>query len=173
MFGRTRTGALVKRVLSSSRACCALGFHTNLLVFFNNGYNGNPRLPSRAMNRLRAAKQPVSFWAPLMSSIGPIRFTAAIFVGLALIPRLDTTYPSNMPLGTPKMHFSGLSLMMLARSFLKTFSRFATILSIRLILITMSSTYASTVQPMSLLKHLVIVRWYVALAFFKPNGIVI
>ena len=44
---------------------------------------------------------------------------AEIFSGLASMPRSETMKPSSMPLGTPKTHFSGLSLMLFARKFCK------------------------------------------------------
>jgi hypothetical protein len=34
---------------------------------------------------------------------------------LALMPRWETMYPSSMPRGTPKTHFSGFSFTLLAR----------------------------------------------------------
>ena len=40
---------------------------------------------------------------------------AEIFSGLASMLRSETIKPSSMPLGTPKTHFSGLSLMPFAR----------------------------------------------------------
>ena len=42
-----------------------------------------------------------------------------IFSGLASMPCLKTIKPSSIPLGTPKTHFSGLSLLPFAQSFVK------------------------------------------------------
>ena len=62
------------------------------------------------MKRLRAAKQPVSLYTPLMLRMGPMLEMAVIFSGLASMPRSDTMYPSNFPSRTPKTHFLGFSL---------------------------------------------------------------
>ena len=58
------------------------------------------------MNRLRAARQPVSLCTPLTLHMGPMLEMVGIFSGLASMPRLDTMYPSSFPFGTPKTHFS-------------------------------------------------------------------
>jgi cyanate permease len=44
---------------------------------------------------------------------------AEIFSGLALMPRSEMIKLSSIPLGIPKTHFLGLSLMFLARRHLK------------------------------------------------------
>ena len=44
---------------------------------------------------------------------------AEIFSGLVSMPRLETIKPSSIPLGTPKMQFSGLSLKSFTQSFVK------------------------------------------------------
>jgi hypothetical protein len=51
---------------------------------------------------------------------------AAIFSGLASMPRSDMMNPSSIPLGTPKTHFLGLSLMLFSLSFSKANLRSAT-----------------------------------------------
>ena len=57
------------------------------------------------MNRLRAARQPVSLCTPLTLHIGPMLEMVVIFLGLASMPRSDTMYPSSFPFRTPKTHF--------------------------------------------------------------------
>jgi hypothetical protein len=44
--------------------------------------------------------------------MGPILAMAVIFSGLASMPCLDTLYPSSFLFETPKVHFSGFSLML-------------------------------------------------------------
>ena len=44
---------------------------------------------------------------------------AEIFSGLASMLRSETVKPGSIPLGTPKMHFSGLSLMPFCKGLLK------------------------------------------------------
>jgi hypothetical protein len=41
---------------------------------------------------------------------GPMLVTAAIFSGLASMPRSETMNPKSMPRGTPKTHFFGIEL---------------------------------------------------------------
>jgi hypothetical protein len=40
------------------------------------------------------------------SAMGPMLVMAAIFSGLASMPRSETMNPKSMPRGTPKTHFS-------------------------------------------------------------------
>ena len=69
------------------------------------------------------------------------------FSGLASIPRSETMNPRSMPRGTPKIHFSGFSLIPLALRHQKVSSRSATRPLAFLDLTMMSSTYASIVLP--------------------------
>ena len=92
------------------------------------------------MNRLRAARHPVIRYTPFTFWIGPMLVMAEILSGLASMPRSETMKPSSMPLGTPKTHFSGLSLIPFAQSFAKICLRSATRWSARLDFTMMSST---------------------------------
>jgi hypothetical protein len=47
---------------------------------------------------------------PFKSLTGPMLVMAVIFSGLASMPRSETMNPKSMPQGTPKTHFSRLSL---------------------------------------------------------------
>ena len=78
------------------------------------------------MKRLSAARHPLTCYTPFMFWIGPILVMAEIFYGLALMPCSEMMKPSSMPLGTPKTHFLGLSLILFAQSFAKVCSRLAT-----------------------------------------------
>ena len=49
--------------------------------------------------------------------------TAEIFSGLASMSRFETMNPKSIPRGTPKTHFSGLSLMPFSLRHLKAISR--------------------------------------------------
>ena len=77
------------------------------------------------MNRLRAAKQPVSLCTPLTLRIGPMLEMAVIFLGLASIPRSNTMYRSSFPFGTPKTHFLGFNLMLNLLRFANVAAKFA------------------------------------------------
>ena len=48
-----------------------------------------------------------------------------IFLGLALMSRLDTMYPSSFPFGTLKTHFSGFNLMLNLQRFVNVVAKFA------------------------------------------------
>ena len=65
---------------------------------------------------------------------------AEIFSRLVSMLCLETIKPSSIPLGTPKMHFSGLSLILFAQSFTKVYSRSAMTWSVGLDLTTISLT---------------------------------
>ena len=77
---------------------------------------------------------------PLRSRIGPMLVTAETFSGLASIPRSETMNPKSMPRGTPKTHFSGLSLMPFSLRHVKAVSKSPTRSPAFLDLTTMSST---------------------------------
>ena len=76
------------------------------------------------MKRLRAARQPVSLYTPLMLHMGPMLEMAVIFLGLASIPHSDTMYPSNFSFGTPKTYFLGFNLMLNLQRFMNVAAKF-------------------------------------------------
>jgi hypothetical protein len=92
------------------------------------------------MKRLKAARHPSTFWTPLRSRIGPIRSRAVTFSGLGSMPHWETMYPSSMPRGTPKMHFSGFSFTLLAHRQSNAMRRSLTRSLVFLVFKTMSST---------------------------------
>ena len=67
-------------------------------------------------------------------------FVGCDLLGVGFDPRSETMKPSSIPLGTPKTHFSGLSLMLFSWSFAKVRSRSYTSPSACFDLTTMSST---------------------------------
>ena len=100
--------------LSLSRASWASGVYEKRSDFLKSRYRGKPFSPRREMNRLRAARQPMTFYTPFRSRIGPIRVMAETFSGLDSMPHWETIKPKSMPQGTPNTHFSGLSFTPLA-----------------------------------------------------------
>jgi hypothetical protein len=80
--------------------------------------------------------------------IGPMSMMTEIFSG-ASMPHSDMTKPRSMPLGTPKMHFSGFSFTLCCRSFAKTSVRSGTRSPVFLNLTAMLSTYASMMRPIN------------------------
>ena len=75
------------------------------------------------MKWLRAARHPITLCTPLRSRIGPMLVMAETFSVLASMPRSETMNPKSMPRGTPKTHFSGLSLMPFSLRHLKAIFR--------------------------------------------------
>ena len=71
------------------------------------------------------------------------------FSGLALIPRCVSMKPRNLPPSTPKVHFSGLSLMLNMRRASKAYARSTECCFGLGDLTIMSSTYTSTDLPKS------------------------
>jgi hypothetical protein len=92
------------------------------------------------MKRLRAARHPMTLCTPFKSLIGPMLVMAAIFSGLASMPRSETMNPRSMPRGTPKTHFSRLSFTPFTLRHLKVVSRSERRSEAFLVLTTMSST---------------------------------
>ena len=78
---------------------------------------------------------------------------AQILVGFASIPLLETMKPRSFPAGTPKTHFSGLSLMSHVRRLSNVSLRSSIKDSTCLVLTTTSSTYASTDLPICFSRH--------------------
>ena len=76
----------------------------------------------------------------LKSLMGPMLVMAAIFSGLASMPRSETMNPRSMPRGTPKTHFSGMSFTPFTLRHRNVVSRSERRSEAFLVLTTMSST---------------------------------
>jgi hypothetical protein len=124
------------------------------------------------MKRLRDARHPMSFCTPFRFQIGAMLVMAEIFSGLASMSRSETMNPRSMPRGTPKMHFSGFSLIFFSLRKQNATSRSATRSLAVLDLTTISSMYASMVHPIRSPKTLSMHRWYMAPVFLRPNGMI-
>jgi hypothetical protein len=70
------------------------------------------------MKWLSAAWHLVTRYTPFKSWIRPMFVMAKILSGLTLMTRLERIKPCNIPLGIPKTHYSGFSLMFLNRKHL-------------------------------------------------------
>ena len=111
IFGAVRTGLVAKSAFISSSPVVAASGHSKCSVRRRRRYKGSAFSPKREIKRFKAATHPVSFWICLRS-VGIANYDRArIFAGFASISLLETMKPSNFPEGTPKTHFSGLSLM--------------------------------------------------------------
>jgi hypothetical protein len=93
------------------------------------------------MKQLREVRHPMTHCTPLRSLIDLMLMMVAIFLEFPPIPRLETKKPNNMPPGTPKTHFLGFSLMLLAISLSNANPRPDTWPSDCRVLTMMSSTY--------------------------------
>src|SRR3954463_16225550 len=77
------------------------------------------------MKPMRAEIRPASFWTSCRHSGLPSRAIVLILEGFASILRLETTYPSSCPVGTPKVHFPGFSFILYLRRLAKVSARSA------------------------------------------------
>jgi hypothetical protein len=107
--GGTKMGAFVRTAFRFPRASSASGVQVKHSAFLKRWYRGRPLSPRHEMKRLRAARHHMTLCTPFKSLMGPMLVMAAIFSGLASMPRSETMNPKSMPQGTPKTNFSGLS----------------------------------------------------------------
>ena len=84
---------------------------------FNALKNGRHFSADLDMNLFSEASQPVCFCTPLFVVGGFIHLMASIFFGFASIPLSVIMQPSNLPLWTPKTHFSGFNFRSCRRRF--------------------------------------------------------
>src|SRR5207237_5539988 len=90
--------------------------------------------------------QPVNFCTSF-KAIGEFILNMSLsFSGLASMPRYDTMKPSNFPEGTPKTHFLGFNFHLKRLKFSNISDRLDKRSSLTRDLMTMSSTYASTLR---------------------------
>ena len=81
--------------------------HSMLPQPFSSLKNGRHFSADLEMNRLSEANLPVNFCTPFFVVGGFIYLIASIFSGFASIPLSVIMQPNNLPLRTPKTHFSG------------------------------------------------------------------
>jgi hypothetical protein len=141
---------------------------TNGPDFYKSLKNGRARSASLEMNRLSAAKHPVSFCTSLMRVGGRIASIVLIFIGLASIPRCETRKPSNLPTVTPNTHLSGFSLVWVAHNLSKIRARLSNRDACDLILTMMSSAYTSTKSLIRSPNLLCMAHTKVGRAFLRP-----
>jgi hypothetical protein len=87
------------------RASSASGVQVKRSVFLKRRYRGRPLSLRHKMKRLRAARHPMTLCTPFKSLIGPMLVMAAIFSGLASMPRSETITPGAC-LGGLRRHTS-------------------------------------------------------------------
>ena len=119
-------GVVARNALSFSKASYTSVIQVNWPVFFRSLYSGMPCYPSREMNQLREARHPMSFWTPFRFMMGPRFSIVVIFSEFALMPYSKMMNPRSFPLGIPKMHFLGLSLILDSLRRVKAASRLLT-----------------------------------------------
>jgi hypothetical protein len=101
-------GAFVRSAFRFLRASSASGVQVKHSAFLKRRYRGRPLSPRREMKRLRATRHPVTLCTPFKSLMGPMLVMAAIFSGLASMPRLETMNPKSMPRGDPEDTLLGI-----------------------------------------------------------------
>jgi hypothetical protein len=132
-------GSFVRSAFRFPRASSASEVQVKHSAFLKRRYRGRPLSLRREMKRLRAARHPVTLCTPFKSLTGPMLVMAAIFSGLASMPRSETMNPKSMPRGTPKTHFSGYSFTPFTLSHRNVASRSERRSEAFLVLTTMSS----------------------------------
>ena len=100
---------------------------------------GRARSADLEMNLLREATQPASLRTSLTRFGASICSMALILSGFASIPRCDTKNLRSLLDGTPKIHFSGLSLRLILQKFANVSSKSCTSVALSFVLTTMSS----------------------------------
>nr|GFC96140.1 hypothetical protein [Tanacetum cinerariifolium] len=109
--------------------------------------NGRDLSTDLARKRLRAASFPLKLCI-FFSVRGDWRSAKSlVFLGLALIPFDVTIYPRNFPSSTTKEHFFGFNFILIFFKLSKVSAMSANNIFSCLLLITMSSTYASKILP--------------------------
>ena len=126
------------------KRCVSFRSPLNLSNFFISRQRGNAFSPRREMNRLKAAKQPVSFWTSCTRTGRFIQRIAPTFSGFASIPHSETRKLSDLPPRTPNVHFDGLSLISYLLRLAKVSARSVSRSEPLRDLTTMASMYAST-----------------------------
>jgi len=105
--------------------CSQVSSQTNLADFFSSLIIGLVLSANLGRKREIAVNLPTRRCTSL-TFVGLLMLIIAWhFSGLASIPRCVSMNPRNLPPSTPKVHFSGLSLMLYARRALKTSARYA------------------------------------------------
>ena len=153
MLGAARIGLFANKVFISSNPAVGASIHQKSSVRWSRRYSGSAFSPNLEIKRLKAAPHPASFWT-CFRSVGVANCDRAqILAGFASIPLLETMNPSSFPVGTPKTHFSGLSRMSYVQRLSNVRCKSSTNESTCLVLMTTSSTYASTVLSICFSRH--------------------
>lgn len=138
--GVVNTGGVVRKVLSSSKALSASDVQKNFSDARRSLKKGRAFSPRREIKRLRATKQPASFWTSFTLVGRFILVTADTLSGFGSMARRLTRFPNRMPDETPKIHFVGLSFQRYLRRFANVSLRSVMRVSAVLDLTTTSST---------------------------------
>jgi hypothetical protein len=153
------------------KACSASSVHANGPGPLISLKKGRALSASLKMKRLRATRDPVNLCTSLRRAGGLITSIARILSRFASIPRCDTRNPRSFPAETPKMNFSGLSFVEVARSLSKTRAKFSRREFDSLVLTMMSLTYTSTISLTKSPKVMLIARAKVGRALGSPYGV--
>jgi hypothetical protein len=138
-FELDSVGKCSRYCLRSSKAFYCSGPQSIFVKTMSMVKNGKPRSASFTMNRFRDAMRPVSFWMSFLLFCGCIWVMALILSGFPLMPFVETKHPRTLPLVILNMHFSGLSLSLASRIFVKVSAKSEMLVSFFLLTTTMSS----------------------------------
>ncbi|GJS96698.1 hypothetical protein Tco_0803666 [Tanacetum coccineum] len=150
-FGVVRVGYSDTNFFISRTAASVAFVHLKsffLVHFFNISKKGRDHLADLDKKRLRAARFPHRDCICLRVLGEGMSMTAFVFSGLAFIPSEVTMYPKNFPSCIPNEHFFGLSFMFILRRVEKVCSISFMMSCSVILLITISSTYASRKLPL-------------------------
>ena len=155
----------------SLKAETHLSSHLKVVLFFRSWKKGWHLSADLEMNLIKAAVILVNRWTSLWVRGAFNSWMTLIWSGFTSIPLCDTMKPRNFPEPTPNTHLEAFN-----HSLCSLNTRIVSVKSFKwfwdnLLFTTMSSMYISIVFPIWSLNILVTIRWYVASAFFRPNGI--
>ncbi|GJV34521.1 hypothetical protein Tco_1394921 [Tanacetum coccineum] len=114
--------------------------------------NGKARSADLERKRFNAASFPLKLCISFNVLGDCISATAYVFLGFALIPSEVNMYPRNFPSSTPNEHFLGFNFMLTLQRLSKVLDISIIISRSVLLLMTMSSPYASKFLPICVQK---------------------
>jgi len=154
--GLFRIGGVASNSFSWSKFSWHVAF-SNLADFLSRFIIGLVLSASLRRKRVMVVSRPTSLCTSL--TLVGLRMLMMAWHRFALMPRRVNMNPRNLPLSTPKVHFSGLRRKLYLHMALKTSARSKACWVGLGDLTTMSSTYTSTLLPSRGLKILSISLW--------------
>jgi len=154
MSGLWRMGTNVRVALRFWKTFMQSSFQENFTDFLRSWIMGWVYSASFGRNLDIVVRRPIIRWTSLTLVGLRILMIALHFLGLASTPRCVRMKPRNLPLSTPKTHFSRLSLRLYCRSAENTTDKFCACCRWLGDLTIMSLMYTSTHLPINWLNIL-------------------